>query len=60
MIIISLHGFNSGPGYKAQELQNQWPNIKVIAPQLPYDPNAAIQVIADLIDQHIDDDIHIG
>lgn len=58
-VIISLHGFNSGPGQKAQELQKQFPNCEVIAPQLPYDPKQAIKLIRGIIDQHDHDDVHI-
>jgi len=58
-VIINLHGFNSGPGAKAQELQNQFPDCVVIAPQLPYDPLQAIEVVSHIIDQHIDSNIHI-
>jgi len=58
-VIINLHGFNSGPGGKAEELQKQFPDCKVIAPQLPYDPFQAIELIRGIIDQHSQDDIHI-
>jgi predicted esterase YcpF (UPF0227 family) len=58
-VIISLHGFNSGPGEKAQELQQQFPDCQVIAPQLPYDPLQAIELIRGIVDQHMDSDIHI-
>lgn len=58
-VIINLHGFNSGPGAKAQELQNQFPDCLVIAPQLPYDPLEAIKLVRGIIDQHIENDIHI-
>ena len=58
-VIISLHGFNSGPGQKAQYITQQFPDCQVIAPQLPYDPLQAVEVIRDIIDQHDRDDIHI-
>ncbi len=58
-IIINLHGFNSGPGAKAEELQKQFPHCEVIAPQLSYDPKQAIKVISDIVDEHIESDIHI-
>lgn len=58
-VIINLHGFNSGPGGKAEKLQKQFPDCKVIAPQLPYDPFQAIELIRGIIDQHSQDDIHI-
>lgn len=58
-VIINLHGFNSGPGAKAEELQKQFPDCQVIAPQLPYDPKQAIKLIRGIIDEHIESDIHI-
>jgi predicted esterase YcpF (UPF0227 family) len=58
-VIINLHGFNSGPGEKAQELQKHFPNCQVIAPQLPYDPLQAVELVSDIIDQHIDSDVHV-
>ena len=58
-VIISLHGFNSGPGEKAQELQKQFPDCQVIAPQLPYDPQQAIKLVSNIINEHIDSDVHI-
>lgn len=58
-VIINLHGFNSGPGAKAEELQKQFPDCQVIAPQLPYEPKQAIELIRGIIDAHIESDIHI-
>ena len=58
-VIISLHGFNSGPGEKAQELQKQFPDCQIIAPQLPYDPHQAIKLVSNIINEHIDSDVHI-
>lgn len=58
-VIISIHGFNSGPGDKAQELQKQFPDCSVIAPQLPYDPRQAIELLTGLVDKYIDTEIHI-
>lgn len=58
-VIISLHGFNSGPGQKAQYLTQQFPDCEVIAPQLPYDPRQALQLVRDIINQHDRSDIHI-
>lgn len=58
-VIINLHGFNSGPGAKAEELQKQFPDCEVIAPQLPYDPGEAVKLVGSIIDQHIENDIHI-
>jgi len=58
-VIIYIHGFNSGPGAKAEELQKQFTDCEVIAPQLPYNPIQSIDVISNIIDQHIDSDLHI-
>lgn len=58
-VIINLHGFNSGPGAKAEELRKQFPDCEVIAPQLPYNPKQAIDLIGGIIDEHIDSDVHI-
>jgi predicted esterase YcpF (UPF0227 family) len=58
-VIINLHGFNSGPGAKAEELQKHFPDCQVIAPQLPHDPTSAIQLVRDIIDEHEQSDIHI-
>lgn len=58
-VIISLHGFNSGPGQKAQQLTQQFPDCQVIAPQLPYDPRQALELIRSIINQYDRSDIHI-
>lgn len=50
MIFVYLHGFNSdGEGWKAAALRRHFPQAKVIAPDLPAEPEAAIQ----LIKQHL-------
>jgi hypothetical protein len=53
--ILLLHGFNSAPGNK-EKIIKQWINdnelsneIKVVAPQLNYNPNEAIKQIGKLI-----------
>lgn len=58
-VILSIHGFNSGPGDKSLQLQKQFPDCEVIAPQLPYDPLQAIDLLRGIIDEHIESDIHI-
>lgn len=58
-VIVSIHGFNSGPGDKSLELQKQFPGCEVIAPQLPYDPLQAIELLKSIVDQHSQDEIHI-
>lgn len=58
-VIISIHGFNSGPGYKAQELQKQFPDCLVIAPRLSYDPRQAIELLTSLIDKYNDTEVHV-
>jgi len=58
-VIINIHGFNSGPGGKLLELQKQFPDCEVIAPQLPYDPLQAIKVLRDMVNSHKHTDVHI-
>jgi len=58
-VIINLHGFNSGPGNKSEELQKQFPDCEVITPQLPYNPKEAISIIRGIVDRHIDSVVHI-
>lgn len=59
MIIINLHGFNSGPGDKAEQLRKSFPGCNVIAPQLPYNPLQAIQDINEILAKYSEDEIHI-
>lgn len=59
MVIINLHGFNSGPGDKAEQLQKAFPGCDVVAPQLPYDPLQAIQVVNEILAKYSEDEIHI-
>ena len=56
--ILLLHGFNSAPGNKENSIK-QWlhdnglsNDIKVVAPQLNYNPNEAIKQIGKLIQEH--------
>lgn len=35
--ILFIHGFNSGPGDKVEQLKERFPNFEIIAPQLTYD-----------------------
>ncbi|CAB4125421.1 COG3150 Predicted esterase [uncultured Caudovirales phage] len=58
-VIIYIHGFNSGPGEKAVELTKQFPNCEVVAPQLPYNPQEAIEILKGVLDQHLNADVHI-
>jgi len=58
-VIIYIHGFNSGPGEKAVELTKQFPNCEVVALQLPYNPQEAIEILKGIVDQHLNADVHI-
>ncbi len=56
--ILLLHGFNSAPGNKENSIK-QWLHdnglsneIKVVAPQLNYNPNEAMKQIGKLIQEH--------
>jgi len=53
-IIIQAHGFNSGPGQKAVSLQQRFPEAIVIAPQLPYDPFKALEILEDVYKNYPD------
>jgi predicted esterase YcpF (UPF0227 family) len=56
MVIIQIHGFNSGPGSKKVQLESAFPEAKVISPQLAYEPEVAIrqlQSIFDTLDQSV-------
>jgi hypothetical protein len=56
--IILLHGFNSGPGQKAEEINAYLKeyhldaDYELIAPQLSHEPNEAIDEINRLIEEH--------
>jgi predicted esterase YcpF (UPF0227 family) len=56
--IILLHGFNSAPGQKAEEItaflkeHHLLDDYQLIAPQLSYEPQKAIRAINQLIRQH--------
>ena len=56
--IILLHGFNSGPGQKAEEIKAYLEehlmeaDYELIAPQLSYEPKKAIDEINRLIEEH--------
>lgn len=58
-VIISIHGFNSGPGDKSLELQKQFPDCEVIAPQLSYDPSKAIQTLIQIVEDNSGSELHI-
>jgi predicted esterase YcpF (UPF0227 family) len=57
-VIISLHGFGSSPGNKAEFLRNNTDCI-VEAPHLPVNTAEAIQIIRSLLDKHKGKHIHI-
>lgn len=54
-IIIQGHGFNSGPGKKAESLQKAFPKARVLAPQLSYDPAQAYATLAEIFQEHPED-----
>ncbi len=50
MTLIYLHGFASdGGGWKAAALQKHFPGATVVSPDLPADPAAVVQQLADLL-----------
>lgn len=51
-IIVQAHGFNSGPGQKKEQLESAFPLAKVYAPQLPYQPDEALSILAEILDVH--------
>lgn len=57
--IVYVHGFNSGPGEKAEELQKQFPNCEVIAPQLPYNPALVVKIIGEILNERLNEEVHI-
>ena len=58
-IIIYLHGFNSGPGEKTEELKKNFPELRIISPQLPVNPIDAINLIKSIIDENPKATYHI-
>lgn len=59
-VILYIHGFNSGPGQKVQELQTQFPsNVTIYAPQLSYEPEKAITQLRSVLDLYKGHQVHI-
>lgn len=59
-VIINIHGFNSGPGQKVQELQIQFPDsITIYAPQLSYEPEEAIEQLRSILDLYRGHQVHV-
>jgi len=57
-MIIYLHGLNSsGQSNKAKELDDLFPDIEVIAPDIPYDPVKAIPFLEEFINARNDGDL---
>jgi len=57
-MIIYIHGFNSsGQSGKAQELADIFPDEKIIAPDLPWQPEKAKVFLEQLIDRHREEQI---
>jgi uncharacterized protein len=53
-IIIYAHGFNSGPGAKVKQLEASFPEHTVLSPQLPYDPEQAISILENILEENAD------
>ena len=59
-VIINIHGFNSGPGQKAVELSIQFPDsVFIHAPQLPYQPEKAIEDLRTILDSYKGHEVHV-
>jgi len=63
--IILLHGFNSAPGQKAEDItafleeNHLLDDYQLIAPQLSYEPQKAIREINRLIRQHTSGNVYV-
>lgn len=56
--IIVIHGFNSGPGRKSENLSKAFPEIVVITPKLSNDPVEATNTLGNIV-KSLDNEIHI-
>jgi len=57
-MIIYIHGFNSsGQSGKARELAEIFPDEQVLAPDLPWQPKLAIEMLEKLIQSHGDESL---
>lgn len=54
---LYLHGFNSGPGGKVQQLRDA--GFEVISPQLPYDPARAVDLIGKVAEKYADSELYV-
>jgi uncharacterized protein len=59
MTILQIHGFNSGPGSKAEELQKAFPQAKVIAPQLKHQPKEDVEFLKSILVDHKGLAVHV-
>lgn len=56
-VIVNIHGFNSAPGKKAEELRNHFDTV--IAPFLPLDTDKVLDLLQTEIDKYPNHTIHI-
>ena len=54
MVLLQIHGFNSGPGSKKIRLEDAFPEAIVLAPQLPYEPELAIKQLQSILKPYYD------
>jgi uncharacterized protein len=59
MTILQIHGFNSGPGSKAEELQKAFPQAKVIAPQLKHQPKEDVEFLKSILAENKGQTVHV-
>jgi predicted esterase YcpF (UPF0227 family) len=58
--LIYIHGFNSGPGAKVEDLSKSLPDFKIIAPQLTNNVFESIVTLINLVEGvSVDDNLHI-
>jgi len=57
MNVLYIHGFNSGKGQKAIDLEKA--GFKVYSPQLTNDVKEDIKILVDLVNELKDEDLHI-
>jgi predicted esterase YcpF (UPF0227 family) len=47
--VLVIHGFNSAPGKKAEDLITALPSHEIISPELPADPRAALEQLSEIV-----------
>jgi len=55
--IVVIHGFNSGPGGKAEVLKENFPSVPIFNPQLDNDPFNDLKLLQDFINNN--SNIHV-